>query len=151
MGQKGWLVFDLKTEKTFVSRDVIFHEDKFPYLTPEPSEPVAAITAPHPTVFDEEHLEESTMTLQQNLLRGESTLHLTHPSISLRKRLWTTQNNKPATPLLKNLDEEEDKRQSPSYLSPTLRMLHRPKTLIITLIMLPPTSNRSLQVRFLIP
>lgn len=25
MGQKGWLVFDFDKEKTFVSRDVIFH------------------------------------------------------------------------------------------------------------------------------
>ncbi|KAG7563712.1 Ribonuclease H-like superfamily [Arabidopsis suecica] len=30
-GKKGWLVMDLQTEKVFVSRDVIFHEDSFPY------------------------------------------------------------------------------------------------------------------------
>lgn len=60
------------------------------------------------------------LTLQQNLNQGESTLHLAHPPISLRKGLWTPQNNKPATPLQKNLDEEDDKRQSLSYLSPTL-------------------------------
>lgn len=59
MGQKGWLVFDLETEKTSVSRDVMFHEEKFPYITPEPSTPAAAITAPHPAVFEEEHTEES--------------------------------------------------------------------------------------------
>lgn len=30
-GQKDWKVFDLKTQEFFVSRDVIFHENIFPY------------------------------------------------------------------------------------------------------------------------
>lgn len=30
-GKKGWLLFDLHSEKMFVSRDVIFYEDVFPY------------------------------------------------------------------------------------------------------------------------
>lgn len=31
MGQKGWLMFNLETEKAFVSQNVVFHEDKFPF------------------------------------------------------------------------------------------------------------------------
>ena len=30
-GQKGWKVFDSETQELFVSKDVIFHENIFPY------------------------------------------------------------------------------------------------------------------------
>lgn len=30
-GQKGWKVFDLEKEEFFISHDVIFHEDIYPY------------------------------------------------------------------------------------------------------------------------
>lgn len=37
-GQKGWRVFDLDTQRIFVSRDVIFHEDTYPFAqSPLPS------------------------------------------------------------------------------------------------------------------
>ena len=31
-GQKGWRVYDLRTKKILVSRDVVFYEDMFPYM-----------------------------------------------------------------------------------------------------------------------
>jgi len=33
-GQKGYKVMDLDTHKFYVSRDVIFHEDNFPFAAP---------------------------------------------------------------------------------------------------------------------
>lgn len=57
MGKKGWLVFDLTTEKTFISRDVIFHEEKFPYIDSPPDierEDQAVLTLTHPAIFDDE-------------------------------------------------------------------------------------------------
>ncbi|XP_057251842.1 uncharacterized protein LOC130591897, partial [Beta vulgaris subsp. vulgaris] len=37
-GKKGWRLFDLETNEFFVSRDVQFFEDKFPYLNSLPDE-----------------------------------------------------------------------------------------------------------------
>lgn len=31
--QKGWKVYDLETGDIFVSRDVVFHEKEFPFVT----------------------------------------------------------------------------------------------------------------------
>ncbi|CAL9232016.1 unnamed protein product, partial [Arabidopsis halleri] len=57
LDKKGLLVFDLTTEKTFASRDVIFHEDVYPYVdtisnSALPSSP--AMAAPHPALFDDQ-------------------------------------------------------------------------------------------------
>ena len=30
-GQKGWKIYDLETHEIFVSRDIIFYEDVFPF------------------------------------------------------------------------------------------------------------------------
>ena len=38
MGKKGWLVFNLGTENLFVSRDVVFHEDQYPFAQPDKDE-----------------------------------------------------------------------------------------------------------------
>ncbi|XP_074284250.1 uncharacterized protein LOC141608805 [Silene latifolia] len=46
-GKKGWYLFDLDTEEFFVSRDVVFYEDNFPFLTAAPppkSNPTTAAT-----------------------------------------------------------------------------------------------------------
>lgn len=51
-GKKGWLVFDLQSEQTFVSRDVIFHEDVFPYSELHP-ELVAPTPQPQPVFYDD--------------------------------------------------------------------------------------------------
>lgn len=51
-GKKGWLVFDLQTKQTFVSRDVIFHEDVFPY-TELQRQLEAPTLQPQPSFFDE--------------------------------------------------------------------------------------------------
>jgi len=49
LGQKGWKVFDLETQEFFVSKDVVFHENSFPYQTiPHPSKPQLTLQ-PHPT------------------------------------------------------------------------------------------------------
>ncbi|KAL2940785.1 Retrovirus-related Pol polyprotein from transposon TNT 1-94 [Bienertia sinuspersici] len=36
-GKKGWKVFDLDTHEIFISRDVRFHEDVFPFAQPSPA------------------------------------------------------------------------------------------------------------------
>ena len=38
-GKKGWRVFDLESRRIFVTRDVIFYEDVFPFATSVPSLP----------------------------------------------------------------------------------------------------------------
>lgn len=45
VGKKGWLVYDLDHEKSFASRDVIFHEDQFPFVA---TTPASEITQPVP-------------------------------------------------------------------------------------------------------
>lgn len=58
MGKKGWVVCDLETENFFVSRDVEFHEDMFPFTTTKTSTttddslPVQLST--HPATFDDD-------------------------------------------------------------------------------------------------
>lgn len=37
-GQKGWKLFDLETEQFFVSRDVVFNEEVYPYQLCEDEE-----------------------------------------------------------------------------------------------------------------
>jgi len=39
-GQKGYRVMDLDTHKVYVSRDVIFQEDIFPFATPIKGKPL---------------------------------------------------------------------------------------------------------------
>jgi len=39
-GQKGYKVMDIDTQKIYVSRDVIFHEDIFPFATPAKDRPL---------------------------------------------------------------------------------------------------------------
>ena len=34
-GKKGWCVYDLEKGEYFISRDVVFHENIFPYSTSE--------------------------------------------------------------------------------------------------------------------
>lgn len=58
MGKKGWVVCDLETEHIFVSRDVAFHEDIFPFAETKTS-PVGVDAAPvqhttHPATFDDD-------------------------------------------------------------------------------------------------
>lgn len=54
--KKGWLVFYMDTETTFVSRDVVFHEHKFPF---EDRDSVSASNqefttdTPHPAIYDD--------------------------------------------------------------------------------------------------
>ena len=56
VGKKAWLMYDLKEEKTFASRDVVFHENIFPFALkkqtdstdPEPHSEL------HLAIFDEE-------------------------------------------------------------------------------------------------
>lgn len=43
-GKKGWRLYDLEREVVFTSRDVVFQEDVFPYLTQ--SSPVVAVPSP---------------------------------------------------------------------------------------------------------
>ena len=53
-GKKGWKLLDLETQEFFVSRDVIFHENLFPYaldFTVEPSFPPPQFSRSLP--FDE--------------------------------------------------------------------------------------------------
>lgn len=43
-GKKGWKLHDLKTNKFFVSRVVVFQEDEFPFSTVTPEKtPVPAV------------------------------------------------------------------------------------------------------------
>lgn len=44
MGKKGWLLFDMDTEKVFVSRDVVFCEDQFPFAAMSQTLPVSETT-----------------------------------------------------------------------------------------------------------
>ena len=56
MGKKGWTVYDLETETMFVSRDVVFHEDRFPYKehVTRKDVPQAVSTIPQPLMFEPE-------------------------------------------------------------------------------------------------
>lgn len=53
MGEKGWRVYDLDTHEFFLSQDVNFHEDHFPFLdsTSQPNAPPLQ-TSPHPSIYD---------------------------------------------------------------------------------------------------
>ncbi|CAH9142456.1 unnamed protein product [Cuscuta epithymum] len=53
-GKKGWKIFDWHTGEIFVSRDVIFHEDDFPFSTPmhEPQVVLAPDSTTTPMVVD---------------------------------------------------------------------------------------------------
>lgn len=71
VGQKGWLVYDLETERSFVSLDVIFYESQFLFMeTTEhsPSDPVQLPLPLHPAVFDEENV---TPTPSVDTQKGE--------------------------------------------------------------------------------
>ena len=57
MGKKGWTVCDLETERIFDSRDVIFHEEIFPFaLTNSMSETIehVPVPTPHPATYDDD-------------------------------------------------------------------------------------------------
>ena len=41
-GKKGWRVYDLESRVFLISRDVVFCEDKFPYLTDDQKSPLSA-------------------------------------------------------------------------------------------------------------
>jgi Reverse transcriptase (RNA-dependent DNA polymerase) len=55
-GQKGYRVYDLETKKIFVSRDVVFHEKMFPFLSfilenkPPPMQPMS-FDEPVPNIY----------------------------------------------------------------------------------------------------
>lgn len=47
-------MFDFQTEKTFISRNVIFHEEKFTNIESSPDikrEDQVVLTLPHPVIF----------------------------------------------------------------------------------------------------
>ena len=46
-GQKGYKVMDMATHKISVSRDVIFHEDIFPFATPIKDRPMFQLQPPY--------------------------------------------------------------------------------------------------------
>ncbi|XP_010495389.1 PREDICTED: uncharacterized protein LOC104772479 [Camelina sativa] len=56
-GKKGWIVYDFKKDKPFVSRDVIFHENVFPFHSFESSAAdsltVVSPSTVHPSFFDD--------------------------------------------------------------------------------------------------
>lgn len=57
-GTKGWKVFDLELETVFISRDVTFQEDKFPYAD---INPVVTTDALSPTIMlssDDDNIEQ---------------------------------------------------------------------------------------------
>lgn len=57
MGKKGWTVCDLETERIFDSRDVIFHEEIFPFsLASSGSETTESVpvSPPHPATYDDD-------------------------------------------------------------------------------------------------
>lgn len=62
-GQKGWRVFDIELREFFVSRDVIFHETTFPFISPSP--PSSAVPSPRIEIFDENHPPLNTPPLTQ--------------------------------------------------------------------------------------
>ncbi|CAL8999194.1 unnamed protein product [Prunus brigantina] len=51
-GQKAYKLYDLATHRLFTSRDVIFHEDSFPYPLPPTSTPSPTPTLPLPSSLD---------------------------------------------------------------------------------------------------
>lgn len=51
-GKKGWILYDLE-KKFFVSRDVVFKEDKFPFSVPVAESVPRVIRS---EVFDEDHV-----------------------------------------------------------------------------------------------
>ena len=57
MGKKGWVVCDLESDKLFVSRDVVFHENIFPYRDISPTDKSSDATVPNhmiPQIVDME-------------------------------------------------------------------------------------------------
>ncbi|CAH9146720.1 unnamed protein product [Cuscuta epithymum] len=55
-GKKGWKIYDWATGEIFVSRDVIFHEDEFPFsaIPPENAEASLPDVDPSPPLLDNE-------------------------------------------------------------------------------------------------
>ena len=50
-GKKGWKVYDVDSVELFVSRDVLFYEDIFPYMNPNKS----CENSMHMRIFDREY------------------------------------------------------------------------------------------------
>jgi Reverse transcriptase (RNA-dependent DNA polymerase)/gag-polypeptide of LTR copia-type/Integrase core domain/GAG-pre-integrase domain/Retrotransposon gag protein len=66
-GQKGYRVFDLETKEIFVSRDVIFHENVFPFLNPNPEKLPLPIHHPPPVDDPLTSIYKSTSQSTENL------------------------------------------------------------------------------------
>lgn len=50
-GKKGWKLYDLETGDIFVSRDVQFHENTYPYASSTPNEPYPTLPDSDPLSF----------------------------------------------------------------------------------------------------
>jgi len=53
--KKGWKIYDLETNVLFVSRDVIFHEDVFPYYNQEEKQAMRWQELDAPAHYEEDH------------------------------------------------------------------------------------------------
>lgn len=49
--QKGYKLFDLETKQVFLSRDVVFCEDVFPFKSADSSPPINTHISNHPPIF----------------------------------------------------------------------------------------------------
>ncbi|XP_010436367.1 PREDICTED: uncharacterized protein LOC104720097 [Camelina sativa] len=83
-GKKGWIVFDFENDKTFVSRDAIFHENVFPFHSFDSSMAdsltVVSPSSVHPSFFDD--IDSPSLTGGASLL-----LPLRHLLVTLQIRL----------------------------------------------------------------
>lgn len=78
-GKKGWKVFDIDRNQFFVSRDVVFREDLFPYADPQPAPPVSPPVASSATKTGFSHCQAKggAMMLQRTLLnKKQGTMFL---------------------------------------------------------------------------
>ncbi|CAA7043512.1 unnamed protein product [Microthlaspi erraticum] len=75
--QKGWRVYDLEREEYFVSRDVVFNEEVFPFASPMESPPSLSSTPSFPVVVAEDD-EVCPIPLlvsgEQSVVRGSSLI-----------------------------------------------------------------------------
>ncbi|KAL0427911.1 UNVERIFIED_CONTAM: Retrovirus-related Pol polyprotein from transposon RE1 [Sesamum latifolium] len=83
-GHKGYRVFDLTSNTLFVSRDVVFHEDVFPYVGRQ----LDPITCPQPVVSDEEEVVENNNT-ELVIPHDDSTDLVSQPVDCLRRSTRT--------------------------------------------------------------
>lgn len=77
-GTNGWKLFDLENETVFISRDVEFQEDVFPYSEYEKSSPTTEtpVLIPHQsneddTEFETEYIAPSNSAIEQFPLEKE--------------------------------------------------------------------------------